>query len=348
MSRANAKKEKREGSGAPRRLDISAFLLYNEQVMTKGKEREVKTFVLSPRGERGPHAASVVALGFFDGVHTAHAAVLGAAARIARERALPLLVYTFASADSPKAAALLSTDAEKLSLLGKQGADLAVLAEFSEVSALSPEAFVRDVLVGELHAAVAVTGEDFRFGHGASGDTALLASLLSALGGETVAVPSVLSGGEKVSSSAVRRALADGDPERARVLLGRPYSLTLPVLTGRHIGHTLGFPTANQSPPEGRAIPAFGVYVTAVTTEDGARYLGVTDIGTRPTVGGAGVRLETHLLDFSGDLYGRPLTVSFLHRIRGERKFSSVSALAEQITSDCKEARKWSKLNGSN
>ena len=308
----------------------------------------MKTFALSPQGESRRYAASVVALGFFDGVHTAHAAVLGAAARIARERGLPLLVYSFSSADSPKAAPLLSTDEEKLALLGEHGADLAVLAEFSEVSSLSPEAFVRDVLVGGLRAAVAVTGEDFRFGHGASGDTALLASLLGSLGGEAVAVPSVLSDGVKVSSSAVRSALAEGDPERAQALLGRPYSLTLPVLAGRHIGHTLGFPTANQSPPEGRAIPASGVYVTSVVTEGGARYLGVTDVGTRPTVGGEGVRLETHLLDFSGDLYGRPLTVSFLHRIRGERKFSSISALAEQITSDCKEARIWSTTNGSN
>ncbi len=306
----------------------------------------MKIFALSPQGEGGLPSSSVVALGFFDGVHTAHGAVLRTAAQLAHGRALPLLVYSFTASDSPKTGALLSDDGEKLARLRELGADLAVLACFSEVSSLPPDRFVREVLLGRLHAAVAVTGEDFRFGYMAAGDAALLSRLLGELGSEAVAVPPIRMNGEKVSSSRIRAALAAGDPEGAAALLGRPYSLRLPVLRGNHIGHTLGFPTANQCPSARRAIPAAGVYVTAVTTEDGSRYLGVTDIGTRPTVGGEGVRLETHLLDFTGDLYGRPLEVAFLHRLRGERRFSSLSALAEQIITDCKEARKWSKMNG--
>ena len=290
--------------------------------------------------------ASVVALGFFDGVHTAHEAVLTAAAREARRRALPLLIYTFTAADPPKEGPLLSTDAERMAHFARLGADLAVLARFSEVSPQPPEQFVREVLIGSFRAALAVTGEDFRFGHRAAGDTVLLSRLLAERGAGAIAVPAILSGGEKVSSSAIRAALASGEPERAAALLGRPYAITSPVLSGNHLGHTLGFPTANQRPLPGRALPASGVYITAVTTEAGDRYLGITDIGTRPTVGGDGVRLETHLLDFSGDLYGRPLTVAFLARLRGERRFSSLSALAEQITADCKEARTWSKTNG--
>ena len=295
-----------------------------------------------------PIAPPVVALGHFDGFHRGHAAVLAAAARLARERGLPLLVFTFAANDAPKTGALLSDDDDRAAHFAAAGADYAVFSPFSEISHLTPQAFVREVLVGELRAAAAVTGEDFRFGAGAAGDAALLASLLREVGAEAVSVPWVTADGEKISSSRIRRALDAGDCRTAAELLGRPYALSHTVLHGRHIGHTLGFPTVNGRPEPDRALPAAGVYGTAVTLPDGRRYRAVTNVGTRPTVGDGELRVETHILDFSGDLYGERITVAFLVRLRGEREFSSLSALAEQIAKDCKEIQLWNTPNGHN
>ena len=293
-------------------------------------------------------ARTVVALGVFDGVHIAHAAVLSRARAEAEARGLPLLVFTFSLSDGPKHEPLLSDEGERAALLTAAGASYLAVGRFSALATLAPECFVEEVLVASLGAVCAVVGEDFRFGHGARGDAGVLAASLAARGGDTVAVPPVLLEGERVSSSRIRAALLAGDVEAAARLLGRPYSVTAPVLRGRHLGHTLGFPTANQRLPAERVLPAHGVYVTTVTLPDGRRMRGVTDIGTRPTVGGEEIRMETHIPGFSGDLYGRVLTVAFLARLRGERKFGSLSALAEQIAKDCKEVRLWNAPNGHN
>lgn len=293
-------------------------------------------------------ARPVVALGHFDGFHLGHAAVLATAAAAARELGLPLLVFTFAAADAPKAGPLLSDDGERAGHFAAAGADYAVFAAFSSVSGYTPRAFVREVLTGKLRAALAVTGEDFRFGAGAAGDAALLRTLLRAEGADAVTVPPVTEGGEKISSTRIRRALGRGDLREVTALLGRPYALTHTVLHGRHIGHTIGFPTVNGCILPDRALPAPGVYGTAVTLPDGRCYRGVTNVGTRPTVGDGDLRLETHILDFSGDLYGERVTVAFLHRLRDERRFPSLSALAEQINKDCKEIRLWNTPNGHN
>ena len=290
----------------------------------------------------------MVALGHFDGVHVGHAAVLATARREARGRGLPLLVFTFTADDAPKSGKHLSDDGERAAHFAAAGADYAVFAPFSALRGLAPRAFVREVLADGLGTALAVTGEDFRFGAGAAGDAALLAALLAEVGAGAVSVPPVTEGGEKVSSSRIRAALAAGDCRLATALLGRPYALTHTVLHGRHIGHTLGFPTVNGCIPPDRALPAPGVYATAVTLPDGRRYRALTNVGTRPTVGDGELRVETHILDFSGDLYGARVTVAFLTRLRDERKFSSLSALAEQISKDCKEIRLWNTPNGHN
>ncbi len=289
---------------------------------------------------------AVLALGFFDGVHKAHAAVLAAAASFAEELACPLLVYTFASSDPPKGCALLSDDAERASRFYELGAEYAVFVPFSEVAALSPQEFIEEILLRRLGAVGAVVGEDFRFGHRAEGDVALLTSVLAAAGRDLFVIAPILEGGAPISSSRIRALLKEGDVVGASALLGRPYTLTLPVLPGKHLGHTLGFPTANQRPGEGRAVPRFGVYITEVTLPDGRRCVGVTDVGTRPTVSGRCVRLETHILGFSGDLYGKCLSVAFLYRLRDERKFSSLSELTARIAEDCKEAEAWMLANG--
>ena len=293
-------------------------------------------------------ARPVVALGHFDGFHRGHAAVLAAAADLARRRGAPLLVFTFAADDAPKSGALLSDDGERASHFAAAAADYAVFSAFSALAHLTPRAFVQEILLGKLRAAVAVTGEDFRFGAGAAGDAALLASLLAEAGAEAVTVPPVTEGGEKISSTRIRRALKRGDCREVTALLGRPYTVSHTVLHGRHLGHTLGFPTVNGCPAPHRALPLAGVYGTAVTTADGRCFRAVTNVGTRPTVGDADLRIETHILDFSGDLYGERVTVAFLTRLREERRFPTLSALAEQIANDCKEIRLWNTPNGHN
>lgn len=293
--------------------------------------------------------STCVALGFFDGVHRGHAAVLTSAAARAREAGYAFLVYTFATADAPKAdAALLSTDRERAALFASLGAEYCVFDDFSAVRTVMPAHFVRDMLCACLGARVAVIGEDFRFGYRAAGDTALLARLFSECGGEVLALPPVMHGGSPISSSRIRAALAEGDVPLVAALLGRPYALTLPVTHGQARGHGMGFPTANQALPTGRAIPADGVYVTDCVLADGRTLRGVTDIGLRPTVAGQERRMETHLLDFSGDLYGAPMTVRFLARLRDEAAFPTLSALTEQIRKDALEARTWKTENGSN
>lgn len=290
-----------------------------------------------------------VALGFFDGVHRGHAAVLQAAAEYAKKNRLSFLVYTFAAADAPKGdAALLSDDGERAALFSSLGAEYCVFDDFSATRTLSPERFVSDILCGLLRARIAVSGEDFRFGHRAVGDVTLLSHLLADRGGRTVTVPPVMRGGFPISSSRVRKALALGDAAEAAALLGRPYALTLPVVHGQELGRSIGFPTANQPLPEGRAIPRDGVYVTECVLPDGRALLGVSDIGMRPTVAGKARRMESHLINFSGDLYGAPLTVRFLARLRDEAAFPTLSALTEQIKKDVMEAEKWKMQNGSN
>ena len=267
----------------------------------------------------------------------------------ARALGLPLVVYTFSAADAPKAdAPLLSTDAGRAALFAACGASFCVFDDFSAARTIPPEDFVRGLLFDTLGARAAVVGEDFRFSFRAAGDAPLLRCLMAAHGGETLILSPVLHGGAPISSSRIRAALGTGDVCLAAALLGRPYALTLPVVHGQELGRTIGFPTANQAIPTGRAIPADGVYVTECETADGRTLRGVTDIGIRPTVAGNGWRMETHLIDFSGDLYGAPLTVRFLARLRDEVTFNTVAALTAQIKKDRMEAMQWKPQNGSN
>ena len=292
-------------------------------------------------------AACVAALGFFDGVHRAHRAVLAAASAAARHLSLPLLVFTFRSDDGPKGTApRLTDDAERAALFAEIGASLAVFSDFSAIAATSPEEFISSMLTFRLGATLAVAGADFRFGYRAAGDVLSLRRLMEAEGGKAHIVPSIQRGGAPISSTRIRAALAAGDCEEATLLLGRPYTLTLPVLRGASLGATLGFPTANQCPPPSRMIPASGVYRTTVTLPSGETLDGVTDVGTRPTVGGTETRIETHIVDYTGDLYGQRLQVAFHARLRGEMTFPSLDALRAQIEKDSQEVRTWRTQNG--
>lgn len=290
--------------------------------------------------------ASAVALGVFDGIHLGHRAILAAAVGEARRHGLVALACTFEPHPlevlQPARAPLpLTTLEERLALIAETGIDATVIVAFTpEVAALEPETFVRDVLVGALKARDVVVGFNHRFGRGARGDAALLEALGPRLGFRAHVVAPLSVDGIPVSSSEVRQALQAGDLERAARLLGRPYSVEGEVVRGAGRGRTLGFPTANVKTHRPLPLPA-GVYACrAFLGAD--RYPAVINVGVRPTFGETELLVEAHLLDFSGDLYGRRLRLAFLRRLREERKFPDVEALRRQIALDVAAAREGS------
>jgi riboflavin kinase/FMN adenylyltransferase len=284
-----------------------------------------------------------VTVGNFDGVHRGHESLVAAARRWAREVGGPAVAVTF---DPPAAALLfpgparppLTTLGDRVELLRAAGADhVAVLATDAGLLSLTPEAFFEDVLVRAFAARAVVEGYNFRFGKDRAGDTAALRGLCAGAGVAFEEVPPVLVGGAAVSSSRVRAALDRGDVGEVRQLLGRPYGVAGEVVTGAQRGRTLGFPTANLG-PSGTLLPADGVYAVRATL-DGVEYAGAANVGPAPTFGETARKVEVHLLDFTGDLYGRRLAVHFLARIRGTMKFASAGELVTQLAADSAAAR---------
>ena len=271
------------------------------------------------------------ALGNFDGVHLGHAAVLSGASAEAGRLGLTPAVWTFEPL--PFSKDRLCTGEERFRLFAGFGIRIAVCSSFEEVREWSPVRFVRECLLSRCSVRAAVCGYNYRFGKNAKGTPERLASLLSERGVPLTVVPACVSGGEAISSSRIRSLIASGCVAEAAELLGRPYSLTAPVVRGNKLGRIIGFPTVNQEPPEGICLPARGVYATAVSV-DGAVYPAVTNIGTRPTVTGekeTAYTVETHVIGFSGDLYGKTVSVSFRYRQREEKRFSDLEELIAEI-----------------
>lgn len=285
----------------------------------------------------------VVALGAFDGVHLAHRAVLGTAVNRGRELGIPAVACTFDPhpmevLQPDRSPIPITTMQEGLGLIAATGIDGAVILAFThETAAIEPEAFVKDVLLARLRVREVVVGFNHTFGRGARGNANLLEALAERLAFRAHVVPPLAVEGVPVSSSAIRSALQRGDVEYAAKLLGRPYSVAGVVVQGAGRGRSLGFPTANVQ-PEKALLVATGVYVCRVDLEGGC-HAAVVNVGVRPTFGEHVVAVEAHVLDFSGDLYGRRLGLSFLKRLRGEMKFPSVDALREQIRRDVASAR---------
>jgi len=228
--------------------------------------------------------------------------------------------------------------------LVRYGADEVVEIPFDlELSRKSPEQFVRDVLVGDIGAAVVVVGENFRFGYRAAGDFGDLDRLMREMGGEAVAVDvRAAGGGPDISSTRIRALIAEGKVEEAAGLLGRAFVLRGEVVVGDRRGRTIGFPTANVLPDEEAVVPAYGVYAGFVLVGD-QEFVACTNVGVAPTFARTDSRVEAYLLDFDGDLYGRTVDVGFTHRIRGEKKFSGIDELKEQIQNDVETARSLAK-----
>jgi riboflavin kinase/FMN adenylyltransferase len=213
-----------------------------------------------------------------------------------------------------------------------------VLAFTPELAAIEPEVFVKDVVVGRLHAQEVVVGYNHTFGRGARGDATLLCSIGAPIGLVTHVVPPFLVDDVPVSSSEIRIALREGDVRRAARYLGRPYSVSGTVTRGAGRGRTLGFPTANLDPERPLLVPT-GVYACRAEV-DGGLHRAVVNVGVRPTFGDNALAVEAFLMDFAGDLYDHALRLRFVARLRGERKFGSVDELRAQITRDVEAARR--------
>jgi riboflavin kinase/FMN adenylyltransferase len=285
-----------------------------------------------------------VTIGVFDGVHRGHQALISRFIELAKRRGLSTGVIALHPAPitviRPDIRIMyISSLEERLELLGALGVDavgpLTFTSELAQVSAVD---FVTE-LRGVLDMRLLVGGPDIAVGRAREGNAAWLAEHASGFGFELEIVDFMQQDGVKVGSSEVRHAVAAGEMERAAELLGRPFSLRGPVVRGFERGRTVGFPTANIAVSADRALPNLGVYVTRALIGEN-RYPAVTNIGIRPTFDDdSRPSIETHILDFEGDLYGRDLTIELLHRLRGEQRFSGVEALVKQIGLDAKAAR---------
>lgn len=284
-----------------------------------------------------------VSVGNFDGVHRGHQALVSATRKLARNVGGPAVVVTF---NPPPHQVLypgserppLTTIPQRAELLHAIGADHVIVLQTSpSLLALSPEAFFEDVLVRQLGAKAIVEGYDFRFGRGRAGTNDTLRSLCQTAGLEFEEVPQLLDGGEPVSSSRVRAALVSGNVSRAAELLNRPYQITGTVIPGARRGRTIGFPTANLGGVL-TVLPGNGVYAVRAIVE-GQTFPAAANIGPNPTFGEDAQKIEVHLIDFSGDLYGKTLSVEFVEKLRDTRPFGGVRELIEQLKYDVEQAK---------
>lgn len=287
---------------------------------------------------------TAVAIGYFDGVHLGHKAVLKKA-RSYKAKGLKTGVFTFSTASahpkSGKGNNRLVTKDYKIRLMRRMGVDYLVMPEFSEIMELSPEAFVKEVLREKLNARVVCCGDDFRFGKNACGDTEVLKKLCEKHCIDLVVVPKIEQDGKPISSTRIRTAIEAGKVDEAEKLLGRPYSYDFEVVHGRRVGRTMDFPTINQFFDEGMLIPKYGVYASYVVI-DGAKKAAVTNIGVHPTFKGSDEARpvsETFVIDYTGNLYKQNIEVCLIKHLRSE-KFAGVEELKEQMAADAQKAEK--------
>ncbi|ENC6731759.1 bifunctional riboflavin kinase/FAD synthetase [Vibrio navarrensis] len=295
---------------------------------------------------RSQHRGCVLTIGNFDGVHLGHQQVLRQVSLQARAMSLPSVVMTFEPQPmelfvKEKAPARLTRLRDKFVQLGKLGLDRLLCVNFNRhFAALDAEAFIRDLLVERLGVKFLVVGDDFCFGKARQGNFAMLQAAGEKYGFTVVNTQSFCLEQLRVSSTAIREALADDDLPAAAQMLGRDYSISGRVSHGRKLGRTIGFPTAN-IPLKRCVSPVSGVYVVQALGLAPSAIGGVANIGQRPTVNGVRQQLEVHLFDFQANLYGKQLEVVLLHKLRDEKKFESFDALKQQIELDAEAARVW-------
>lgn len=286
---------------------------------------------------------TVAALGCFDGVHLGHRAVISEAKKCADALGAALAVFTFEAPVrnyiEPRSVPVITSVEEKLSLLEELGADVAVCAPLEpSLIAMEPRDFVEKILIGHLNARHIVCGYNYTFGKGAKGTPELIRSICLPLGIGVTVVPELKLNGTTVSSSLIRRFIANGDAEKAACLLGRPYGFSATVISGQQLARKLGFPTVNVAPPTEILLPKNGVYLSEIRL-NGTKKYGITNIGVRPTVATRTLYAETHVFDFNDEIYGQEIKLGFLHFLRAEKKFASTDELAEQVHKDIHRAQ---------
>lgn len=288
---------------------------------------------------------TAISLGKFDGIHRGHELLLEQLLKQKKEKGYATVIFTFnipprkvLNAQETK---VLTTNEEKMHMFESFGIDYLIECPFTpEVMNMEPEAFI-EMLVKNFSVKCVVAGEDFCFGHNRRGNYRLLQEYATKWSYETIILPKIKEEERDISSTFVREEIVSGHIERANKLLGYPYFVSGEVRHGNRIGRTIGFPTINLIPPENKLLPAFGVYITKVLI-DGTIYQGVTNVGCKPTIEGQNpVGVETYILDFEQDVYNKTVIVTFMKRLREERKFVDLNELLAQMKLDVEEAKKY-------
>lgn len=298
--------------------------------------------------EYRPSVKTALTVGKFDGIHRGHQALIEKAVRFAREetaagRPMESLVLSFDM--SPR---MLLSGEERRHLLSKMGVDTLIECSFTQkIMTMEADRFVREIIAGQLHAGLVIAGRDFRFGYERRGDAGLLRATGEKNGFMAVIEEDVFFEGERISSSRIRGELLQGRMETVNSMLGYPFFVTGEIIHGRRLGRTIGVPTANLVTPKNKLLPPNGVYYTRCEVRD-IRRPGMTNIGTKPTVNGSFVGVETCLYDTSGDFYGDLLKVELHHYARPEKRFASLEELKNQIMADEADGRTYWKERGFN
>ena len=275
-----------------------------------------------------------IALGYFDGVHVGHRELISLLVREARAKGLSSYVLTFADdiSKTKKTQSIIYNTEEKIRIFASLGVDGAIIVDFASIANLSAESFVNDVLIDTLGAELAISGYNFRFGHKASADSGTLIKLMEERGKRAIVLSEQRMGEDTISATAIRGMIAEGKLDCATKMLGSPYFIESKVERGLGLGKVYGFPTVNTPIRSDSPLPV-GVYRTAVKIGE-KLYTGVTNVGTCPTVKEREIHAETLIADFSGDLYGKEITIYFLGYLRPEKHFDSVDELRNQIYFD--------------
>ena len=293
-----------------------------------------------------PDKKSVVALGNFDGVHLGHQKLIKTAVSHAVQNGFLSCVYTFGEHPSNFKGgmnALINDNIERVEMTEALGVDVLCFDDFEKIKGLSCRSFCEDILVNCLDCEVAVCGKNYRFGCKRSGDTATLVSEMERLGKKVIVIDDVALSDGLVSSTVIRQLITAGEVEKAAEYLGRNFCLNSVVIHGKQLGRKLDAPTVNQLFPDEKIKPKNGVYICICHVE-GKKYPGVTNVGVAPTVAEGdepAVVCETHIIGFSGDLYGKMVKLEFCKRLRDEKKFPSVDELKKEIAHNVKQAKEY-------